>query len=229
MEFKKLLEMYKAGVSKVKHNADGSFTFAYNKSSPITLGKSDAEKLLQSLGWTKMSTSVEKACSHMGGIISKINSCRKDEVHFDVTFEHSCIADSTKNVWRTKIEFKNRRKFTIIEGITGLGGKYSVMSSIDSFSKSKGFSKMEDALNYVFDNVRDTSMLELMSDEELKEIISSNINSDNVKDAISIMHKRKKNIDTETNKVNRKEENEIAKKKLEEDLKEVKDITADLY
>lgn len=221
--------MHRAGVSKAKQNADGSYTFAYNKSSPITLNREDSEKLMKNMGWDKMSTSIDKACSHMGGIINKIDSCKGEAINFFVNFEHSWVAESTRSVWRTKFDFKNGRKFTIIEGISGLGGKYAVMSSLDAFSSSKGFSKLEDAIKYIFENSRDYSVMELLSAEELQEIVETSPGSESAKDAVFVLNRRKKIKEAEAKTISNKEESDKAIKELEDDIKQVKDITAGLY
>lgn len=229
MEFKNLLDMYKAGVCKVRCNADGTFTFAYNTAAPITLSAADARKLMTKLGWKKIATTYDKAASHMGGIIGKFKSNMAGERQFSLSFEHSCISDTTKNVWRTRVTFKNGKTFTIVEGISGLGGKYAVMSSEDSFTSAEGFQKMDEAVKYIFEKSTNQSIYSSFTDAELEEMAKDSSDEEMARDAQHVLSARKKAVIKEDTKASKSAASATTRKAFEEELEEVKNITAGLY
>ena len=232
MDINTLLEMHKAGMYKVRCNADGSYTFAHHRTNRVTVNKDEATKVMNHLGWIRTTAGYDKSASHSGGILKKIADSRIKNEELDVSFEHSCVSDTTKNVWRTRIEFKraDQKKFVIIEGIAGLGGKFAVMSSDDNFSASVGFSKLEHALDYIADNGMEKSVLHVFTDDELEELINNETSvSLEVKEAKEILAKRKKEYADYAAYIKESIKTDAVNKALSDSIQEVKDITSGLY
>lgn len=175
MQLGNMLDIQKAGLLVIQKNADNTFTLNYKRAKDaLTVDQDQMKEIMSGFGWTRYRCDVLKATSHMNSLATKLKKFDPDKKQLnraDVTFEHSYMPDSVKNVWRTRITFNDSGKqFTIVEGLPGLGGKYSILSSMDAFGSSTGFSNMLDALEYVFDHSKKKSILDGYTEEELAEM-----------------------------------------------------------
>lgn len=235
MEFNRLVEVYNAGVSKVMCNADGTYTFGYKTKGPVDLNKEDMKKMLKSFGWVRYATEPDKLTAHMNGIIRKIKAMKLSDDTFNgvnISFEHSYVSDSVKNVWRTRLLFKGVNKgFTIIEGRSGFGGKYVVMTSEDHFTKTHGFSSFEDTIKFIVEKSRPRNEFEMMDIDELQDMLNnedvelSKDEADKVKRAIV---KKEKEMEQSNGSADSLAD-DVLKMDQEVEVQEVKNITADLY
>ena len=170
-----MIDIQKSGLLTIQENADNTYTLNYKRAKDaLTVDKDQMTEIMSGFGWTKYSCEVLKATSHMNSFATKLKKFDPDKKQLnraDVTFEHSHMPDSIKNVWRTRLTFNDSGKqFTIVEGLPGLGGKYSILSSMDGFGSSTGFSNMLDALEYIFSHSKKKSILDGYTDEELEEM-----------------------------------------------------------
>lgn len=173
MILSQLITVYDAGFTKISENADGSVTFGTKSESPVTVTSTQCEGVIEGMGWTKYSASIGKLMSHMGSFLRAVKRVEltDDELKScNVTFEQTYMPNSTKNVWRTRMAFENV-SFTIVEGRPGMGGRYAVMASTDGYCNFKGYGKLDEAIQTVFEGARPKGVYDGYTEEELRDVM----------------------------------------------------------
>ena len=153
MKLAELMKMHHAGMMQVKDLCDGTYLVACHSKDGVSVSTDGAKQLLEAYGWTAYTCPITDCMSHTNKFLNTVKKADAPASFLDnteVTFKQSCPCDSEKSVWRTHVIFDDRdEEYTMIEGKPGLGGRFNVLCSSDSYVKPVSFNTIGGALDYL--------------------------------------------------------------------------------